>query len=664
MSPKRILPGLDYRTHERWVELSRRTQAAAIGLSPCAVNGELEDEANRESEAPTAPAFRLWVADNFAREARYAESLPAFDLAIERGEGAPLLVEGVDLVRVALHHKAQAAAHAAQLDVSVRTFRELAGRTAHPEPPLFEAGRVLEMAGRLSEAGELYRAASSASPKGSGGAAAEQAERALARLDDARGRFFPGVAKLADHVRAAVRDHDTRAVRALISSTHFSTGVAGGHAHFDDDEVLDWFCAELSRNSVEVENTLLGSGNKRYLFSNGWEGDWFRERVGFALTRSGRGWQWTGILVTAVTDAWREHWGLYEPRTNQPLTLEIKAPWPAGQRFMAGGLGDFAAKSAAVALGGFLLGPAIAFGFSLQSCGYGPRGFYYNSISPTHQDEDAFAIDFTRYRRGVPFDNESGGTPVLAVADGVVMTACPGISSGDDSGSNTVEIMHNDPATGQPRFLSRYLHLAGPFQLSVSSLMAVGVGMRLGLMNDTGNSVLDHLHFSIHDQNAPFAGAGKGCGGITRGASVRPSPMDGQTLGDGDSGKCVLSSNRESVPVGTVVGRITMLRAHELGTGFGPPEAFLDTEVILRLDSSPDVVYGLQLRRDTTLPAHRGMFALLRHAFSGDLPVRIEFVRAGAADLRIIRVQLEENPRQPPQTLGGELWRVLDALEN
>ena len=89
--------------------------------------------------------------------------------------------------------------------------------------------------------------------------------------------------------------------------------------------------------------------------------------------------------------------------------------------------------------------------------------------------------------------------------------------------------------------LSRYLHLAGPNMLSVSVAMPVITGQRLGQINDTGDSVGDHLHFSIHDQTVPS-------GNPSRGASVRPTPMDGTSLGDLASGKCVLSSNFERRP--------------------------------------------------------------------------------------------------------------------
>ncbi len=138
----------------------------------------------------------------------------------------------------------------------------------------------------------------------------------------------------------------------------------------------------------------------------------------------------------------------------------------------------------------------------------------------------------------MPYDNESGGTPVLAVHEGIVSFVRAGKASGDSSTDNRVEIEHADPAnaTDLSRFTSKYLHLEGPFRVPVSQGMPVRVGTRLGFMDDTGNSILDHLHFSIHDRQLPYPGAPEG-------KSVRPSPMSGQTLGDSDSNKCIESNN-------------------------------------------------------------------------------------------------------------------------
>jgi murein DD-endopeptidase MepM/ murein hydrolase activator NlpD len=629
-----VLP-LDPRLRERWVELSRLTQVVATGARPSSINHLLEEETAREPSSPVAPAYRLWAAENLSREGRYEEALKIYDLVLEVDQSAEGLL-GLDFGRSALHHKAGAAARAGRIDLAITTCRELAEGSGNPAEAFLEAGRFAEEAGRSDEAAALYRRAAESKPSGLD-SAEDKARRALLRMQDARTPFFAGVAKLTDLLTTAVETQDPQALRGLASRTHFAAGPAGGHLVFEDDTVLDHLCAELAARTIRVEPHLLGQGAKRYLFTRGWQGLWFRDRVGFALVHGARGWQWTGVLLTVATDPWRERWMPRNQRTNQPLPLELLAPWPASERFTAGGLEDFALKSAAVLAAG-IFGPIVAEGFSLQDCGYGTRGFYYNE-GPTHQDEDAFAIDFTRYRRGVPFDNESGGTPVLAAADGLVVTACGGTSSGDDSASNTVEIQHPDPTNGQPRFLSRYLHLAGPNLLSVSMGMAIATGERVGLMNDTGNSALDHLHFSIHDQNVPFPGAGSACSGITRGTSVRPTPIDGEILADSDSGKCVLSSNLERNLVRAATGRITMLRAHELGTGFGPPGDSLDAEVIVFLDSQPGEFFGLSLRSDEHEPSRRSMVALLRDAFANDAVVRLEFQRTGRSGRRILRAQ-------------------------
>jgi hypothetical protein len=131
---------------------------------------------------------------------------------------------------------------------------------------------------------------------------------------------------------------------------------------------------------------------------------------------------------------------------------------------------------------------------------------------------------------------------VLAARSGIVQSVRAGTSSGDSSASNTVEIIHADPTnpSDTSRFRSRYLHLEGPFKIPVSTMMPIFVGNRLGIMDDTGNSILDHLHFSIHDRQIPHPN-------VSYGASVRPTPLSGVRLEDGDSATCVRSTNVEYV---------------------------------------------------------------------------------------------------------------------
>ncbi len=96
-----------------------------------------------------------------------------------------------------------------------------------------------------------------------------------------------------------------------------------------------------------------------------------------------------------------------------------------------------------------------------------------------------------------------------------------------------------------------------------------------------------------------------------------------------------------STPLGSIlesVGRITFLRAHEVGSGFGKPPNFLDSEIIVLLDDDPLRAFGFQLRADLNQPARKAMFDLLRAAFVADRPVRLDFNKTGPRVGEIIRV--------------------------
>ena len=178
-------------------------------------------------------------------------------------------------------------------------------------------------------------------------------------------------------------------------------------------------------------------------------------------------------------------------------------------------------------------------------CGLGPGGLWYGQPT-THVGRDQFAIDFSRFIRGVPFALDAFGKPILAVADGIVTFVRGSTATGDPTIDNRVIIGHmteieillaifiglHSGTQVAPKYSSEYLHLDGPSLIPVSAGMFVRQGARLGLLDDTGLSVDHHLHFSLHDRDLP---------GATD--SVRPTPMDGQTLNDSDDGSCVSSTN-------------------------------------------------------------------------------------------------------------------------
>jgi hypothetical protein len=86
------------------------------------------------------------------------------------------------------------------------------------------------------------------------------------------------------------------------------------------------------------------------------------------------------------------------------------------------------------------------------------------------------------------------------------------------------------------------------------------------------------------------------------------------------------------------VGHITFLRAHEVGSGFGKPPNFLDSEVIVELAEEPLRAFGFQLRADQNAPARTEMFDILRSAFIAGRPVRLDYVTIGPRAGEIIRV--------------------------
>jgi hypothetical protein len=94
-------------------------------------------------------------------------------------------------------------------------------------------------------------------------------------------------------------------------------------------------------------------------------------------------------------------------------------------------------------------------------------------------------------------------------------------------------------------------------------------------------------------------------------------------------------------PIGSILqatGRVTLLRVHEVGSKYGPPEDQVDAEVIVQLDSMPGYAFGFKLRTGTGEAAHKGMLDRLRDAFRKNRVVVIDYERTGFRNNRLIRV--------------------------
>jgi hypothetical protein len=96
-------------------------------------------------------------------------------------------------------------------------------------------------------------------------------------------------------------------------------------------------------------------------------------------------------------------------------------------------------------------------------------------------------------------------------------------------------------------------------------------------------------------------------------------------------------------------GKLVFLRAHDLGTGYGPANDKLDVEAVFILNALDEGSYGFQLRNDYNLPARQAMFALLRDAFVHDLTVVADYlIEPGHHNGTAIRVALTRQPGHKP----------------
>lgn len=89
-------------------------------------------------------------------------------------------------------------------------------------------------------------------------------------------------------------------------------------------------------------------------------------------------------------------------------------------------------------------------------------------------------------------------------------------------------------------------------------------------------------------------------------------------------------------------GELTLLRVHDVGTGFGPPSDLLDAEVVVMLDSQPGKAFGFQLREDGNRSVRQGMLGLLRDAYTHGYTVSMDVdLPDGRSHGTIFRVWLE-----------------------
>ncbi len=536
------MPRTEENLRPLWKHASGLVLQARSGQRACSSNEALGYFIKEDPSGPLAPLMLAWTADNLVFDKNFEEAIGAYEGLFKRHgkkrfRGLPWGVH-------ALEQMANCHASLGRPERAVQCLSTALALPGHDAESWlhFRTAQILEENFKDRDAQRAFRRVTSNADDlhRTDVPLPELARRAAARLEG-KGPLETFPDRLSTKLVRALEKRDMKTLARLASRTHFSLGVAGSETDFlDFGEIEASLKQDLRRSKIVADPAaLLGSGGKLYLQTDGWSGELLKGRVYFILARVRDGWEWRGVALTRPDEPFYKLFPPAVPEKNQPLQLPIKAPYPKNTCFRAGGLTHFL-ESFLPFVGGF-----IALSDTFSSCGYGPGGFYYNQ-GPTHKGQDAFAIDFTHYQHGLPFRNTAGGVPVLAVQEGIVSMVRSNITSGDSSLENRVQIDHPSPSElfallfgiplpAQLKYQSWYLHLAGPGQVLVSLGMIVQQGARLGPINDTGNSAFDHLHFSLHDRDITVNGAPYG--------STRPTPMDGQNLGDGDGGVCLCSSN-------------------------------------------------------------------------------------------------------------------------
>lgn len=523
-----------------WQELSEVVITARHSRQACNANEALRSQLKADPDSAINPAALLWMGDNFLRDARFEEAIEVYKELIDKYPDRTF-VEDRPWAADALEQTAVCYERLGRPESAIAAYEQLiklAPKGVSEASLHYHIGRIAERAGKGIDAIAAYTRASESKDQPSHIAISvpELARRDALRVQQP-GHLHSQPEPLARVLCGALQKQDFESLFSLASSTHFAIGVAGSELQFVEREKIgSYLNGDLAKSKVRADPTALqGSGSKIYLSTDDWNGRLLAGRVFFVLTQAIGGWEWSAIALTQPGEGWAELLPPVKPETNQPLTISIKAPWPIGACFRAGGLDRFLYSFLPVVGGFFFLED------NFSACGYGPGGYHYNAAG--HSGMDAFAIDFTRYVPGFPFADAANNRPVLSVRYGIVSFSRGTYASGDPTLDNRIEIDHYAPSdlaalfasifNHQPlplaKYRSKYLHLAGPAAL-LSPGISVSQGSRLGLMDDTGFSALPHLHFSLHDRDLGFM-------------SVRPTPMDGQTLNDWEGGKCICSSN-------------------------------------------------------------------------------------------------------------------------
>jgi len=131
---------MDRRIHEQWVQLATHVLRARSTPNCCVSNERLEVAAERDAQSLVSPAYRLLIADNFARDGHFADAARAYDAAVDRSQAVSSLPGSLDPTVCALSHKAHALALDGSVTSAIQTFSDLGRFPSRAKQAFLQAG--------------------------------------------------------------------------------------------------------------------------------------------------------------------------------------------------------------------------------------------------------------------------------------------------------------------------------------------------------------------------------------------------------------------------------------------------------------------------------------------------------------------------------------------
>lgn len=471
-----------------WAESSRiANHARAFFSSPSSVNAELGARARFAKRTPLEPLIRYWCAENFRFEGSYSAAVVEYQDCMK--------VPGNDIVRSKLiSGLAESYMELEDYDSALVICRNLISEDCHDTPReeiLLNMAQIAEESGRRGVAASFWHEI--LNQKRGGGGFQSAAEYALNMLSTTKSRIYLDEREILAEFTAACRKGDYYRLADLADTEGFFWGGLVGCTKKIKFSALEGVIrAIIGSKSLQIDRkSFARAGDTIILPAFGFKDTLFSDGVAFAFSRGLNGWEWSGLHFPSMNMEFREelaqHFAsvrkdlnpiqtpLWEQGEDRP-DIRILAPWPAGEKYRAGG-GDLRLALGIVGhfFGLLTLGLASAITIAAQNakdkdgCVQGWGAWYYGQYFHNTGENSRWAIDFSHSEPTPLGPRSQNGGAVLAAAAGWVegfddrwrrgkksirirvprgASGSPPATWATDSTGNYLWVRHGDVATG------------------------------------------------------------------------------------------------------------------------------------------------------------------------------------------------------------------------